>query len=339
MFIYRMRFVVILGTVVLLSGSSMASAKTWHLQSGRDWEQVSAQGQDRYLLAVAEIKQLVATGRTGTVTTAYERLKKDFPEIAGPDLDAFIKAEILFSRGKFTKAVRAYERFLVEFSQSRLYEAALDRQFSIATAFLAGRKRRVLGIFKMRGYAEGVRVMEKITDRAGTAPIGVKADVAVAESYERRGKFDAAYSQWSLISSRYGGTGRIAKDALLAMARCKHAAYKGQNHDASNLVSAKSYYENFRLRYPEDAKAYDIDKKIGQIDGQLAYKQFSIGRYYQRTGNKQSANLYYQMVVDDWPQTTAAKMAEEALEDKEPSGEKEKKWKEKTIEKLEEWLL
>jgi outer membrane protein assembly factor BamD (BamD/ComL family) len=334
-----MWFVVILGTAALLSGSSMASAKTWHLQHGQDWEQVSAQGQDRYLLAVAEIKQLVAAGRTGAVAGAYEKLKKDFPEIAGPDLDAFIEAEIFFSRGKFTKAVRAYDRLLVEFSQSRLYEAALDRQFSIATAFLAGRKRSVLGIFKMRGYAEGVRIMEKITDRAGTAPIGVKADVAVAENYERRGKFDAAYSQWSLISSRYGGTGRIAKEALLAMARCKHAAYEGQNYDVSNLVSAKSYYENFRLRYPEDAKAYDIDKIIVQIDGQLAYKQFSIGRYYQRTGNKQSANLYYQMVLDDWPQTTAAKMAEEALEYKEPSGEKEKKWKEKTIEKLEEWLL
>jgi len=163
--------------------------------------------------------------------------------------------------------------------------------------------------------------------------------VAVAENYERRGKFDAAYSQWSLISSRYGGTGRIAKEALLAMARCKHAAYRGQNYDVSNLVSAKSYYENFRLRYPEDAKAYDIDKKIRQIDGQLAYKQFSIGRYYQRTGNKQSANLYYQMVLDGWSQTTAAKMAEEALEDKEPSGEKEKKWTERTIEELEKWFL
>jgi len=300
----------------------MVSAKTWRLQDGRDWQQVSpqdaaqAQGQDRFLSSVAEIKQLVATGRTAEVAGAYDKLKKDFPEIAGEDMDAFIKAEILFSRGKFTKAVRAYERFLVEFSQSQLYEAALDRQFAIAGAFLAGRKKRVLKIFKIRGYAEGVRIMGKIADRAGTAPIGIKADVAVAENYEERRKFDQAYSQWSLISSRYGGTGQVGKDALLALARCKHAAYKGQNYDVSNLVSAKSYYENYKLRYPEDAAAYDIDKIIKQINGQLSYKQFSIGRYYQRTGNKQSANLYYRMVVDDWPQTAAAEMAKEALEGK-----------------------
>ena len=123
------------------------------------------------------------------------------------------------------------------------------------------------------------------------------------------------------------------------MARCKHAAYRGQNYNVSSLVSAKSYYENFELRYPKDADTYDIDKKIAQINSQLAYKQFSIGQYYRRTGNKQSANFYYRMVVDDWPQTAAAKMAKAAMEDKEPSGEKEKQWKEKTIKKLEKLFL
>ena len=201
MFIYRMRFVIISAVAAPLSILSMVSAETWRLQPGRDWQQISAQGQDRYLSAVAEIKQLVNTGQSTAVADAYNKLKKDFPEIAGPDLEAFIKAEILFAKGKFTKAVRAYDKFLAKFGQSQLYEAALDREFAIATAFLAGRRKKVLKIVRIRGYAEGARIMEKITDRAGASPIGVKAAVAVAESYEKRGKFDWAYSQWSTISS------------------------------------------------------------------------------------------------------------------------------------------
>ena len=304
----------------LLNG--IVSAETWRLQPSGGWKAVSAQTEDKYLLAVAEIKQLVSTGQTQAVSEALNKLKTDFPEIAGPDLDAFIEAEILFSEGKFVKAVRGYDKLLTKFPGSKLYHAALDRQFAIATAFLAGQKKPVLKVFKMRGYAEGARVMEKITDRAGGAPIGTRAALAVAKSLERRGKFDQAYHKWSEISSQWP-TGQLGRNALLGMARCKHAAYRGPRYDASNLISARSYYENFKSRYPADAEQMDISDRLKQINEQLAYKQFEIGRYYQQTRSIPSANLYYQMVIDNWPNSTAAKMAKTAMSEKKANDKEE----------------
>jgi len=313
MFKNKVRFAAVLAVISLFSVLPAVSAQTWHLQQGQNCKPVQAQSQDdKYLLAVAQIKKLVSTGQTDAVRKAVVKLKKDFPEIAEPDLDAFIEAEMLFCKGKFVKAARGYDKFLTEYPESALLQAALDRQFAIATAFLAGRKIPVLGVFKIKGYAEGAKIMERISDRAGDAPIGIKAAVAVAKSFERREKFDEAYHKWSIVSSRWP-MGQTGKDALLGMARCKHAAYKGPRYDASNLISAKSYYENFRLRYDADAEEIGVDKILTQINEQLAYKQFSIGRYYQKTGNKQSANLYYQMVVDNWPDTKAAQMAKKQL--------------------------
>lgn len=288
------------------------NSETWHLEQGLDWKAISAKGEDKYLLAVAQAKELVNTGQTEAARKALNKLKKDFPEITGPDLDAFIEAEMLFCEGKFTKAVSSYDKFLSEYPESALFEAALDRQFAIATAFLAGRKRPVLGVFKIRGYASGEKIMERISDRAGDAPIGIKAVISVAQSFEKRRRFNDAYHKWSQILSRWP-TGKISKEALLAMARCKYAGYKGPEYDASSLNSAKSYYENFKSRYPEDAEEIGVDKILGQINELLAYKQLDIGRYYQRTGNKQSANLYYRMVVDNWPDSTAAKTAKEMM--------------------------
>lgn len=309
---YKIRFTILLAVVAGLSVSSTVSAKTWHLKQGQDWKPVSAEGEDKYLLAVAEIKRLVSTGQTEAVRQAIDKLKKDFPEIAGPDLDAFAEAEIFFSEGKFVRAIWGYDKLLTEFPESALLQAALDRQFAIATAFLAGQKKRVLGIFEMKGYAEGEKIMERISDRAGDAPIGVKSALAIAESLEKRGKFNLAYHQWSQISYRWP-TDQIGMDALLGMARCKHAAYRGPKYDGSALISAKSYYESFKLRYPEEAEGFDIDEKLKLINEQMALKQFRIGEYYQKTGNKQSANFYYQMVVDNWPGSTAAKMAKQMM--------------------------
>jgi outer membrane protein assembly factor BamD (BamD/ComL family) len=292
---------------MILAGAA-AAAETYRLERNGEWKSLS-DNKDKYLSAVANIKQSVSMGQTKEVKKALEQLKKDFPEIAGQDLEAFMKAEVLFAKKKYTKAVRSYDEFMSKYPESGLYEAALDREFEIATAYLGGEKRRVLLIFRISGYDEGEKIMDKIIDRAGNTSIAEKAALAVAESYEKRKKFNEAYLRWSDISSRWP-SGQIGEESLLAMARCKHAAYRGPKYDGSCLVSAKSYYENFQERYPKDAEKINAAEKIKQINEQLAYKQYETGRYYEKTGDTQQANFYYQMVLDGWPQSTAAKMIE-----------------------------
>jgi outer membrane protein assembly factor BamD (BamD/ComL family) len=303
----------------MLSALSAASAGTWRLEKGRDFKAVSADGEDKFQVAVAEAKNLVDTGQTKAAGKAYDAIKKDFPEIAGPDFDIFIKAEMYFCKVKFTKAVRNYDKLLDEYPKSGFREAALDRQFSIATAYLAGKKKTLLGFIKIKGYAEGIRIMEKITDRVGLdTQMGIKASVAVAENYEQRKKFYEAFLKWWEISLEWE-TGSVGRDALLGMARNKHAVYnkppehKRPFYDASSLSSAKSYYGRFKLLYPVDAREIGVDEILSEIDEQLAYKQLSIGRHYQKTGNRQAANLYYDMVVNDWPGSKAAEEAKEML--------------------------
>jgi outer membrane protein assembly factor BamD (BamD/ComL family) len=108
----------------------------------------------------------------------------------------------------------------------------------------------------------------------------------------------------------------LAKDALLGMARSKYAAFRGPAYDGSGLISAKSYYESFRLRYPEEAQKLQVDDILSRISEQLAEKQLGIANYYDRTKSKEPANMYYQMVVDDYPQSKAAQTAKEKLNQK-----------------------
>ncbi|MHC4560040.1 MAG: tetratricopeptide repeat protein [Planctomycetota bacterium] len=300
---YRIRYVV-LAVVVVLSVLSTASENTWRLDKSQDWKAVSADGNDKFLLAVAETKKLVNTGQTKAARRAFDALKKDFPEIAGPDLDNFIQAEMLFCQGKLSKAARSYDKLLTDYPSSDLCEAALDRQFAIAKAYLAGRKKTVLGFIKMKGYSEGIRIMEKIIDRVGLdTQMGINASFAVAKNYEERKKFNEAYLKWWEISLQWD-TGPVGKDALLGMARCKRAVYnkhtehKRSLYDASSLSTARSCYEKFKLLYPEDTEEIGVDAILKEIYEQLAYKQFSIGQYYQAVGDRQSANLYYDMVVN-----------------------------------------
>jgi tetratricopeptide (TPR) repeat protein len=303
---YRM-LLVILVIAAVLSGASTAPAGTWRLDKNGDLKAVSADGQDKFLIEVAQAKELVDTGRAKAARDTYEAIKADFPEIAGPDFDIFVKAELFYCKGQFTRAVKNYNKLLTEYPESKFTQAALDREFAVATAYLDGRKKTVLGFIKIKGYAEGIRIMEKITDRVGLdTQMGIKASVAVAENYEKRKKFNDAFLKWWEISLEWE-MGPVGAQALLGMARCKLAVYnkppeqKRALYDASPLRSARTYYGRYKLLYPKDAREIGVNKILSEIDEELAYKQLTIGRYYQRTGHRQAANLYYDMVVSDWP--------------------------------------
>jgi outer membrane protein assembly factor BamD (BamD/ComL family) len=321
---------------IVLSGAvfaGKASADTLHLTGDGEWEKVADDAAGKYMLAVAKIKQLITAGEVKSAQDALERLKADFPDAAGADLDAFMEAEMLYAARKWAKAVKKYDEFIEAWPGSSLYESALEREYAIATAFLGGEKRKVLKVLKLSAYEEGVKIMRRIADQAGDAPIAKRALIAIASSCEKRGKFFVtdpdqtdAYETWTDISSRWP-TGELGQEALLGMAHSLHSAYRSHQYDSAGLESARRYYEDFESRYSVLADEHNIDAKITMIDEQLAYKQFAIGQYYERAENKQAANLYYQLVVDDWPGTAAAEAAAAKLETadtKAPSGKQKR---------------
>ena len=303
----------------VLSGLSTIYANTWQLEDNQNWDLVATDNQSKFLKAIAETQKIVDENQTKTAKKYFEKIKEDFTDFSGPDLDLFIKAELFLSDKKLTTAARTFDKLLKKYPESKLRDISIDRMFEIGKIYLGGKKKVLLSFIQISGYAEGIRILEKVTDYAGIdSQIGTDAAVAVAQNYEKREKFHEAYLKWWEISSQWQ-TGPIGRDALLGMAKAKHAIYnknpeqKRSYYDASCLRSARSYYERFKLLFPEDAKAIDVDGTIDEINEQLAYKEFVTAQYYQQTGSRQSANLYYDMVTTNWPETKGAQKAKEIL--------------------------
>jgi outer membrane protein assembly factor BamD (BamD/ComL family) len=293
------KLLVIISLAVLIAGS--ANADTLTLGQG-DWQSPTASNATSQ--KIAEFKQAIDQGQIKKALTLTNKLKQ-IPALSGPDFDSYVNAEILFAKKKFLKAVKAYNQFMDASPDSVLFESALERQFDIATAFFSGVKVRRLKILKLKAYEEAEKILEKIADRAGDAPISRRALIALAKHYENTGNFLMAYQTWSDISGRWP-TGQIAKQALYGMARSLHSSYRGPKFAAVNLESAKSYYRDFKIRYAADASELEIDNQIKLAEEQKAYKEFETGRFYDKTEKDQAGNLYYRSVIDQWPRSAAA---------------------------------
>ncbi len=313
-----------LAVCVALSCHYSATAKTWRLKDADEWEAVIAGPQEQYLRAVAQIEKLLREGDSKAVKKALKQLKEDFPNRVGPDLDLFINGELHYWQNDYAKAMAKFEKLLKDYPGGEFARPALEREFDMGQDYLEGRKKSILGLIKFTAYADGVEIMERISDRAGLDEpngVGLNAAIAVAEHYERQKKYIEAYLKWSEIAS-YWETGPLGKRALYRMAENNLAAYnrypqqKRANYDASKLTMAKTYYEKFAVLYPEEARQKGVPEKIRQIDEQMAFKQFTIASYYRRTGKHGAANLYFDMIVQNWPKTEAAAMARQALEER-----------------------
>lgn len=310
-----------LAACVVFSYCSSATAETWRLKDGDQWESVASDPQERYLHTVSELKELARSGDKGDMKEALKQVREEFPDRVGPDFDLFLWGEWQYWREHYGRALSKYEKMLKNYAGSEFSAPALQREFDMAEAYLQGRKKVMLGFIRISGYETGINIMEKVSDRAGLDEpngIGLRAAIAVAEHFEANEKYLEAYLKWSEIAS-YWETGPIGKRALYRMAEDNLAAYdkhpedKRANYDSLKLTTAKTYYAKFQTLYPADAKENGVADKIQHIDEEIAYKQLTIGQFYWRTGKHQAANLYFEMVVRNWPNTEAGALAKEVL--------------------------
>jgi outer membrane protein assembly factor BamD (BamD/ComL family) len=297
---------------VVLYPAVIVTAETWHLTSGQKWQQIGQEGNTDFMMAVVQAKQLISTGKVDKAKKAFEKLKADYPQIAGDDFDAFVKAEVFYGQRKYTKASNAYDKFTEQFPQSVFYQSALERQYQIATAFLGGQKITAMKVIRIKAYDEGSEIMNKIADKAGNAPVAQNALKTLAQSEGKRGIYQEAYKTWADVSNRWP-TGQVGKEALFGMARSLELSYNGPKFDSKVLESSRSYYAEYQQRYPPAAGEIGIAQTLDHIDEGLAEKELTVADYYARTGSYTAANLYYQRVINDWPNSDSAKSAEQKV--------------------------
>lgn len=296
----------------LLVPAGVGAVETYRLDSGNRWQNTADTPEGEYFLAVSKIKQQLLTGTKSDVVEALEQVKRDFPDMAGAEIQAYLDAEKLYAKGKWYKAATAYKKFIDAWPVSVLQPAALERIYSIATAYLQGQKRVFLKILPLPAFDTGVELMRDVADRAGDAPIALRALTTLAENQERKKELVEAYYTWQEIADRWP-TGQTRQTAVLRMAQTLHASYDGAQYDASVLRSARSYFEDYKTRYPQDAERLEVHEALELVSEQLAYKEYETGLYYERTGQRDVAYELYYKVLTQWPDTKAAQMAQARL--------------------------
>jgi len=223
------------------------------------------------------------------------------------------KAEALIGRRSYHEAYVTLQEFLGEFAGMGLTSEALRLEIVIAETYLAGVKRKVWGLRWLSGEDTAFCILDEISADYPKSLLAEHAIKAKADYLFAKGEHALSELEYSRLLKDYPQS-RHYQFCLRRSAEAALAGFEGVEYDEAALIEAEERYRDYRHFYPEAADREGVGLVLDGIREKRAEKDFSVGRYYERTDHLRSAIFQYQLVRERWPETLAATKATSRLE-------------------------
>lgn len=236
----------------------------------------------------------------------------------------FMLGESYFFADRYPRANDAYSRLLKKYEYTRHLDTTVTRLFAIGRYWeqlsatlpawqwvnLTDSGRPWFDTF---GY--GIKAYESVRLHDPTGPLADDAVMATANAYFVRGRFEEAAYQYDLIRKDYPKSEHQVKAHLLGM-KSKMQVYQGPLYEGSPLKDASEIAQQTLTLFGKELgeERQKIVEAKNQMTEELARRDLTVGQYYDRKGYYGAARYYYQAVLEEYPHTVAARMAETRLQ-------------------------
>jgi len=219
-----------------------------------------------------------------------------------------IRGDVKVARGNYYGALFDYEYVARTSPASEAWQTALEREFEIARAYVQGGKRKFLGLRLLPAEGEGEELLIRIQERVPGSELGEKASITLADYFFEAGEVFQASEAYDLFLLNYPQSPQ-REWAMLRLIQSNLARFRGPEYDATGLIEAAQRLEQYRNEFPASAERIGVDALDVRIADALAERDLVNARWYERRGNDVSAAYLYRRVVEDHPQSEAARVA------------------------------
>lgn len=276
--------------------------------------------------AFEEGRELFRQGRYEEAAEKFALAADRWPDSALEEDSLFLLGESYFFADRYPKAHEAYETLLNKYEFSRHVDRTAGREFAIGRyweqlyyhdpqwVIVPNLTDKTRPLFDTWGHALKAYEHVRINDPAG--PLADDAIMATATAHFLRGRFEEAAHQYDVIRKEYPKSEHQMKAHLLAL-QSKQQIYQGPLYDGTPLREVAEIADQTLLRFGPalgGERGRVIDAKNRAVE-QLAARDLAVGRYYDKNRFYGAARIYYQSVIDEYPQTQAAELARQRLQE------------------------
>lgn len=310
----RLLYASVAGVLLLVLFCAGADAALiWTPQTGR-WIDPRRQPKETPALQFQYAEELLANGDTEKAINEYNKVLRYFPDSNYCDLAQYSIGRALEAQGSYEEAVEEYQKVIDDYPNTQLFGHVLDKQRSIADHFfdLGVQREERFTLFRGSNFDKAIETYRKVIDNQPFTELSAEAQYRIGLCYTKLELYDEASVEYQKVIDFYPAS-KWTMEAAYGCAECKFFQSLPCEYDKTAAEEAIEKFSYFLRAYPESSRAEEARAKLEQLQETAAEHEYQIGLFYHHNMKYDSARLYFDSIVREYPETQCASKARETL--------------------------
>jgi len=245
--------------------------------------------------------------------TEFEKLTKHYEYSEYASKAQYYVGLSYENMGKFFFAFQSYQKAIDNYPHIDNIEEIIARQFNIANIYATKDNPKILGADVMAPTDRAIEIYKKVVDNAPYGKLADEAQFKMGETLKRAERFDEAIVAFQKIVDDYP-TSQFADKAKYEVAECTYKASLQPAYDVETTDKAIKAFQDFAQSNSDQKLAKDADKTVQRLKDRMAEKSLLSARFYESQKHYDSAIIYYQDIIDRFPDSSFVGEARSKIE-------------------------
>ncbi len=300
----RMHFrATLLVALVVTMGSLDAAAQwTWTPQTGR-WINLKRLPKETPQLQLEYARSLMLEGEYNKAWRETNKFVNFYEDSEYRDDNQFLRGEIKMAQGDWLDGAKEFQNLISAYPDTDHYDEAIDKQYEIGDLFFERGQLKIKQkwtLWKKRPLKRAVEVYSMVIENQPFTANAAKAQYQVGLCrYTTENYLEAAFDYRRVIED-YPGSDWV-DEASYGLAMCYYDMSLPPEYDQTPSQLTIDAIDSFGNRYPDDERLAGLREKQGEMQEHIAQQQLINAKFYEKRRKFASAKIYYEMVVDKYP--------------------------------------
>jgi len=227
------------------------------------------------------------------------------------------------ARGKLYEAFQAYQHVIDKYPFSERIQEIIEREYKIGELFMSGEKRKALGL-TLPVENPSIEIFTKVVENSTFGPLAPKAEYKLGLVLKSLTRYYEAEDAFNKVISNYP-TSEWVEPSKFQIASCRAAVSRGPDYDQGAAEEAKQKFEEFVKDHPDAVLTAEAQKNLNELREKDAQSVYNIAAFYEKQKEFNAAKIYYNEVMNNYPDSPWAAKAMAKIQVMEKKDEKKKK--------------
>lgn len=245
--------------------------------------------------------------------TEFEKLAKQYEFSEYASKAQYYVGLCYEDMNKYYLAYQNYQKAIDNFPHIANTEEILAREFAIGNLYLSKPGPKILGTDIMAPLDRAVEIFKKVVENAPYGKFAEEAQFKLGEALKKSERYEEAVQAFHKIVEDYPKS-KLYTQAMYEESNCAYKASLKPAYDAQATDNAIKTFEKFSYKNKDADLAKNADTTMKRLKDNVSEKLFRAAEFYESQGKLQAAIIYYQDVIDTYPDSTFVNKAKAKIE-------------------------